>query len=165
MMALLQAWLTGITAAAILCALADSLMPQGAVRKAGKLAGGLVMLAAILRPLVSLEAISPQALWADLSSQTALQAQALEETRDEAVKAIIEEELAAYILDKAAGLGVSCTAQVTCHPGENGVLLPEQAALRGAFTPEQQEALAQVLEEELGIPRARQSFQTEEGSP
>ena len=32
MMALLQAWLTGITAAAILCALADSLMPQGAVR-------------------------------------------------------------------------------------------------------------------------------------
>ena len=59
MMELLRAWLTGITAAAILCALANSLMPEGAVRRVGKLACGLLMLSAVLRPLVEVEALSP----------------------------------------------------------------------------------------------------------
>ena len=47
MIELLRVWLIGVTAAAILCALANSLMPQGPVRKVGKLALGLVMLAAL----------------------------------------------------------------------------------------------------------------------
>ena len=40
MMELLRAWLTGITAAAILCALANSLMPEGAVRRVGSWPAG-----------------------------------------------------------------------------------------------------------------------------
>ena len=43
-------WLTGVTAAAILCALAERLMPEGAVRRVGKLALSLVMLFAMVRP-------------------------------------------------------------------------------------------------------------------
>ena len=89
MMELLRAWLTGVTAAAILCALADSLMPPGPVRKAGKLAGGLVMLAAILRPLVQIQASDP-ARWLEAARpEGTAQVQALEEERDEAVKALI----------------------------------------------------------------------------
>ena len=71
MMALLGSWLTGVTAAAILCALADRLMPEGPVRRAGKLALGLVMLAAVLRPLLQLEAVSPAELWEEGRVQTA----------------------------------------------------------------------------------------------
>ena len=50
--------------------------------------------------------------------------------------------------------------------GEGGVFLPQSAAVQGSFTPQQQEELARILEEELAIPRARQSFLTkEEESP
>lgn len=162
MMELLRAWLTGITAAAILCALANSLMPEGAVRRVGKLACGLVMLAAVLRPLVEVEALSPGDLLEDYQAQAAVQTQELEEERNTALKSIIEQEFAAYIVDKAAQMGAACTAQVTCQLGEDGVFLPRSAAVQGSFTPQQQEELARILEEELAIPRARQSFLTKE---
>ena len=162
MMELLRAWLTGITAAAILCALANSLMPEGAVRRVGKLACGLLMLSAILRPLVEVEALSPGDLLKDYQARAAVQAQTLEEERNAALKSVIEQEFAAYIVDKAAQMGAACTAQVTCQLGEDGVFLPRSAALQGSFTPQQQEELARILEEELAIPRARQSFPTKE---
>ena len=165
MMELLGKWLIGVTAAAILCALADSLMPDGGVRRVGKLALGLVMLAAILRPLARLEVSSPAELWEGYQAQTAVWAQALEEEREQTMKTIIEQEFAAYIVDKAEKLGAVCTAQVTCQAGENGVFLPQTAVLSGRSIPEQREALAQVLEEELGIPRARQTVEAEEELP
>ena len=45
-MELLRQWLTGVTCAAIIVALADSLMAGGTVRRIGRLAGGLLLLAA-----------------------------------------------------------------------------------------------------------------------
>ena len=165
MMEWLGGWLTGVTAAAILCALAERLMPEGAVRRVGKLALSLVMLFAMVRPLVQIPVESPADLFSEYQAQTAAQAQELEQGRDEAMKAIIEQEFAAYIVDKAEKLGAVCTAQVTCQAGENGVFLPRTAVLSGSFTPEQREALAQVLEEELGIPRARQTVEAEEELP
>lgn len=161
----LSDWLIGVTAAAILCALADRLMPEGSVRRVSKLAMGLVMLAALLRPLVQVEASSPLDVWADYQARTAAQAQELEAERDQAMKRIIEQEFSAYIVDKAARLGAACTAQVTCQAGENGVFLPQSTVVQGNLSPEQQEALARILEEELAIPRDRQTIQAEEGSP
>lgn len=158
MMELLRTWLTGITAAAILCALANSLMPEGSVRRVGRLACGLVMLAAVLRPLVEVEALSPGDLLEDYAAQTDVQAQTLEEERNALLKSIIEQECAAYIVDKAAQMGAACTAQVTCQLGEDGIFLPQSAAVQGSLTPRQQEDLARILEEELAIPRDRQSF-------
>ena len=152
----------GITAAAILCALANSLMPEGAVRRVGKLACGLLMLSAVLRPLVEVEALSPGDLLKDYQARAAVQAQTLEEERNAALKSVIEQEFAAYIVDKAAQMGAACTAQVTCQLGEDGVFLPRSAALQGSFTPRQKEDMACILEEELAIPRARQSFPTKE---
>ena len=51
MMGLLRDWLLGVTAAALLAALAQSLMPPGPVKKAGGLVCGLVLLWAVLSPL------------------------------------------------------------------------------------------------------------------
>ena len=60
MMELLRQWLTGVTCAAILTAAADSLMTGGAARRIGRLAGGLLLLAAVVKPVleVDLEALS-----------------------------------------------------------------------------------------------------------
>ena len=48
MLAWIKAWLLGITAAALLVAAAQSLMPGGAVRRVGRLTGGLVLLLALM---------------------------------------------------------------------------------------------------------------------
>ena len=163
MMELLRAWLTGITAAAILCALANSLMPEGAVRRVGKLACGLVMLSAILRPLVEVEALSPGDLLEDYQAQAAVQTQELEEGRNTALKSIIEQEFAAYIVDKAAELGLSCTAQVTCQL-EGEVYLPSRVQLDGVLEEGQRERLTQIIWEELGVPPEEQVYRSGEGS-
>lgn len=56
-------WLTGVTAAAILCALANSLMPDGPVRRVGRLACGLAVLAAVLGPVLRLEPMERRRGW------------------------------------------------------------------------------------------------------
>ena len=53
MLELIRHWLVGITCAAMLVALAESLIPAGSIRRIARLTGGLVLLAAILNPRVS----------------------------------------------------------------------------------------------------------------
>ena len=55
MLELIRHWLVGITCAAMLVALAESLIPAGSIRRIARLTGGLVLLAAILNPLLKLD--------------------------------------------------------------------------------------------------------------
>ena len=165
MMELLRAWLTGITAAAILCALANSLMPEGAVRRVGKLACGLLMLSAVFRPLVEVEALSPGDLLKDCQAQAAVQTQALEEERNTALKSIIEREFAAYIVDKAAEWGLTVTAEVECAASEDGLYLPCRAEVAGPLSQADRSRLTGMIREDLGIPEEGQTYHTGEELP
>ena len=100
MLELIRQWLLGITAAAMLVALAEALCPDGNIRGILRLTGGLVLLAAVLNPLLKLdtEALG-QALTQyrlDLSAYST----ELEEENETLMKDIIEEQSAAYIQDK-----------------------------------------------------------------
>ena len=55
MLELIRHWLVGITCAAMLVALGESLIPAGSIRRIARLTGGLVLLAAILNPLLKLD--------------------------------------------------------------------------------------------------------------
>ena len=145
-MELIRTWILSVTVSAIVIAVAEALMPPGAVKKVGKLTGGLILVLGILQPLVTMD-------YEDLYDMvTALPAGAI--AQYEAMKGIIEEELEAYIVDKGEALGADCTAQVTCTPGEGEVPVPTQATVTGDLTPAQQEAMSRYLEQELGIPPA-----------
>ena len=50
MMDAAREWLLGVTAAAILAALAEGLMQEGGPKRVGRLVCGLVLLAAVFRP-------------------------------------------------------------------------------------------------------------------
>lgn len=52
MTAFFRDWLLGIVAAALAVALAQALTPEGAVKKVGRLLGGLILLLAVTRPLL-----------------------------------------------------------------------------------------------------------------
>lgn len=160
-MELIRTWILSVTVSAIVIAVAEALMPPGAVKKVGKLTGGLILVLGILQPLVTMD-------YEDLYDMvTALPAGAIAQEgaqthQYEAMKGIIEEELEAYIVDKGEALGADCTAQVTCTPGEGEVPVPTQATVAGDLTPAQQEAMSRYLEQELGIPPQGQIFDSEE---
>lgn len=163
MMGALREWLLSVTAAAILCALAQGLIPSGPVRRVGRLTAGLVMTAALLSPLASLKGVEPEQ-WLE-SWQPQEQVGELEQQRDETMKTIIEAECSAYIVDKAAGLGAECQAEVLCAPEGDGIFLPWQVTVTGELSPSQREQLSTQIQEDLGVPPERQQYATKEESP
>lgn len=73
-------------------------------------------------------------------------------------RTVIESELRAYILDKAAQCGVSLAdAQVTLQWSTDGYWYPYAVRLVTAGAAENSH-LAQTIEADLGIPRARQEW-------
>ena len=147
MMGLVREWLLGITAAAILAALAESMMPDGGVKKAGKLVCGLMMAAAVLRPLGSVE-VTDFALALEYDEQ---QTQALQEEADIRMKTIIEEELAAYSMDKAVQLGIPCQIRFVCREAGEGLFLPESAEVLGITSEQEKQVLTEFLCADLGL--------------
>lgn len=156
-MELLRQWLTGVTCAAIIVALADSLMAGGTVRKIGRLAGGLLLLAAVVKPVLEVDLTVLSAASLRLEAEAV---PAAEEAGLDLMKSIIGEETGAYILDKAAELGISCQeVRVTCAVEENGVPYPASVVLVGDLTEEEQARLSRRIEAELAIPAERQSYE------
>ena len=50
MMGAVRSWLLAVIAVSLLCAVAEALMPSGAVKRVGRLVCGLVLVGAILSP-------------------------------------------------------------------------------------------------------------------
>ena len=165
MMEGVRSWLLTLIAVSVLCALADSLMPAGAVKQVGKLVCGLVILCAVLSPVAGLDLEGGRDWLEDYFAGLEVREGELKEQVDQGMKPIIEQEYAAYIVDKAARLGVRCTAKVSCGMDENGLYLPWEAEVTGAITDVQQSRLTQAIEEELGVPMERQHYHSGEGAP
>ena len=157
-----RSWLLAMIFAAVLCALAKELMPAGPVKRVGGLVCGMVLLAVMLSPLVQLNPAAGQAWLEGWRSGLEQQEAALRQQVNEGVKPIIEQEFAAYIVDKAAELGLTCTARVSCRAGEEGLFLPERAEVSGFLTEGERERLSLVIQEDLGIPEEEQAY-VEEG--
>lgn len=156
---MLKQWITGITCAAIIAAAAQALAPSGRVKKAGRLAVGLLLLLAVLKPLGGLDYDALAGALAQYRPDSATCEAALEEKNQAVLKTVIEEKTGAYISDKAEALGMNCAAEVTYYYGPDGEVRPEAVVVRGEFTENQQAQLSRALEGELGIPAAQQSFE------
>lgn len=152
-------WITGLAAAAVIGALAQCLMPEGSVKRAGKLAVGLLLMLAVVRPVAQLDYDALSGALARYQLQAEGYGDALELENRALVKSIIEEQLAAYISDKAEELGITCTVRVVCRCGEDGDIWPESAEVTGELTQEQRGRLARLLETELAIREENQTFE------
>ena len=164
-MGAVRGWLLAVIAASLLCALADALMPQGAVKRVGKLVCGLVIMAAIVSPLVDLDVEEGRRWLEECLTGVELRAAELEDTVGGQRKAIIERECAAYIVDKAAELGLTCRARVECKPSEDGLYLPVRTEVAGSMTAEVQGRLIRTNAEDLGVPPEAQIYMEEEEMP
>ena len=159
---MLKQWIIGITCAALVGALAEGLAPAGRVKKAGRLAVGLLLLLAVVKPLGGLDDRALAGALESYRPDRGTYEAALEEKSGAVLKTIIEERTNAYISDKAKTLGMDCTAEVTYYYGSDGEVRPEAVVVRGSWTEEQRAALSRTLEGELGIEAQRQSFERTE---
>lgn len=161
MNALLREWLLGITCAAMLLALAEQLIPDGAGKRVLRLAGGLLLILMAVNPIAKLDTRELQNIVKEFDVQVRAADEELEAANDFLYESIIEEKTAAYILDKAEELGMSCRVFVSvAWDGE--IPKPHAARIYGAWTETQREALSRMMEEELGIISSMQHFEESE---
>lgn len=152
MIGALREWLTSIVVVTLLLSVAQTLVPEGSIRRVASFVGGLILLAALLRPVLGTDL---ERMRLDLNGYE----QALQEAREELVSSRetelterIEERTAAYISDKADALGLKVAVRVEATTGPDGVSLPEKVELTGPYSRE----LADFMTRELGIPAERQ---------
>lgn len=161
MLEAISGWIRALVGAAVFCALALALCPEGRVKRVLRFACGLVMAAALLSPVLSVDMESlPQAL-ARYSEAAERCAGSAEETADRLNRTIIEGECETYILDKAAALGLEvCEAAVTARWNDEGFWYPWECRLSTGEG--DMSGLSRLIEAELGIPEARQRWEAEE---
>ena len=152
MIGALREWLTSIVVVTLLLSVVQALVPEGSIRRVASFVGGLILLAALLRPVLGADLERLQLVMDDYE-------QALQEAREELASSgetelteRIEERTAAYISDKADALGLKVAVRVEATTGPDGVSLPEKVELTGPYSRE----LADFMTRELGIPAERQ---------
>ena len=152
MMEAVRTWLTAVVLVSLLLSVAQSLIPEGALRRAASFTGGMILLFALLRPVLGADLERLELDFDGYQAEIADRQEELAAAQTEAMASIIAEQTEAYIWDKAGELGLEVSARVETRAGEDGVPVPWSAELTGPRT----EALASYLETELGIPAERQ---------
>ena len=152
MIGALREWLTSIVVVTLLLSVVQALVPEGSIRRVASFVGGLILLAALLRPVLGADL---ERLRLDLGGYE----QELQDAREElsaagdmALSERIEERTAAYISDKADALGLKVAVRVEATTGPDGVSLPEKVELTGPYSRE----LADFMTRKLGIQAERQ---------
>lgn len=158
----MEQWLLGVACASLILVVTGALVQGGSGKRLCKLVGSLLLLLVTMAPVLRLD----QQDWEELlqwDTQIMEEAeQALSEQNNMMYESIIEQETQAYILDKAEALGVQCQVEVVVQ-WEDEIPKPWWVRVEGTWDQEQKERLSGILEEELGIPQQRQSFEVVEG--
>ena len=151
-MELVCSWLVSVVTVSMLLNVVRLLTPKGSVQKIAAFTGGLILLLALLRPLMGVEI-------SKLLSDVGMYGESVGERREELareeekyLRQSIEERTAAYISNKAEALGTEVSVQVRTVLSSEGIPLPVEAEIAGAYTQE----LAEYIEQDLGIPAERQ---------
>ena len=148
-------YVLSLITAALLGGIITGMLPGGSCGKLLKLLCGVFLLAAVLRPLGELE-LPDLELWLsqqDLDAQAAV-ADGLDFAQAQK-RQVISQRLEAYILDKAAELGMDIVVELTLDKTH----CPQAALLTGSVSQSQRERLGEILETELGIPKECQHWQ------
>ena len=150
-------WVRALCGAAVICAAAMALCPDGRVKRVLRLVCGLVMACALLSPVLELDFDAYSRALARYGEEARRTAEGAQEEARELNRSVIEAECAAYILDKAEALGLgACEAAVQADWDAEGFWVPRRGSVRrtGGYDA----ALSAAIEAELGIPAERQEW-------
>ena len=156
----LRGWVLGLCGAAAVCALALAVCPKGRVNGVLRVVCGAVMTIALLSPVVDFdfgvysESLEKYRIEADAAANSA------SKSEDILSRTIIENECAAYILDKAVEVGLTMSSvRVSARWSVDGFWYPYEAAMEASGTQAAKTELAEIVASDLGIPPDRQVWE------
>ena len=153
----IRGYLLSIVAVCLLTALARSLIPEGGVRRVSSVVCALLLVLCALSPLLQLDidAVAQSLARIQMENETLRTGVAVKNR--ELVSQIIKQNTQAYILDKAASMGLTLQAEVEMHDGGD-YPYPYRVTLSGMCTEAKRQALTRYIEENLAIPAERQAW-------
>ena len=140
-----------------LIAMCTALFSGERMRRLIRFAGGCFLALVILRPLLSLDAVSLlNRLRPEIPSTENSIAQ---EKNEQLLKELIESQTEEYIVNAAKELGADLNVEVACEKDEaSGLFFPVRVTLRGFVSDEQRTELSGIIEKELAIEAERQRW-------
>lgn len=159
----MKSYLLSLCAAALLGALAMSLLPDGGIKKTLRLCCALLLALAAIRPIAEID----EETLAESLSRLRMQAETLrtgvEVKNRELVAEIIKQKAETYILDKASSLGLRIEAEVTVEE-ETSYPYPAAVTLTGWAETWQKSELGAYITQTLAIPKESQIWKTNEAA-
>ena len=146
-----RSYVYSLVAAAVICSLLTALVGEGTAGRILKTLCGVVLALQVISPLARKELILPELPELSLFDSADVLTEEGESRSRDALAAVIQQELEAYIQDKAAELKAEVTVEVTLNRGDPP--LPESVTIRGSISPYARQQLQKILLEQLGIPK------------
>ena len=164
MIELIRTGVLALTGAAAFCAVATELTPKGPVKSVVRTVCAVSLAAALLSPLLEFDFPAYALNLARYRDGAAALTESGKETGRELNRRVIEERLAAYILDKARSLGASATvteARVTLKWDADGLWYPTAVEIVGNYSA----SLSDCIAAELGVPAEAQTWRNDGEKP
>lgn len=147
-----------LLAVVFLTALASLFPTSESLRRITKLAGGIALTCLLFSPLVTFDYDAYAAALQDYHVSVSTDG-AVSDSSERLQRTVIESEMRTYILDKAVQCGAALDdAQVTLRWSTEGYWYPQSVRLITSGPAAENSRLAQIIEADLGIPRARQEW-------
>lgn len=147
-------YVLSLIAAAFIAGILQSFVKEGSCARVLRLLCGLFLMVTALKPLKELQIPALEDWTASWNAEAGAAVREGEERYASEYSAVIIKQLEAYILDKAAQLGLSVQVQLTLTADH----LPERVLLTGQATQQQKQAMESVIESDLGIPKEKQQW-------
>lgn len=147
----LRGWLYGLVATAMVLSVVYALVPKKIFAGIAKITGGLIMMLVLVRPVLGISWEDLDLRYRGYQEEIDRQIESYTAQNAEEMAAIIEQELVAYISEKAAQMGLHCNVRVETTL-RDGIPQPLSVALNV----QENEALSQWITDEIGIQREQQ---------
>lgn len=145
----LAEYIISVSAAALICGILNSMMLKGAAKEVLKLVSGLFLAFCVIRPISDIRLPELMDIGETIRDEAASAVIAGEEMAMDSARDSISGQLEAYILDKAASLGLDIQVEVFLK--QEDTFLPESVTICGSGTLQQKEELTREITDSLGI--------------
>ena len=153
----IRGYLLSVVSAALLSALVLSLLQKkGTAFVVARLLIGLFLGITVLAPWTKIEITDSIANISSIQDNADELVEMGKRLSDDSVMVIIKEKTQAYILDKASTMGLVLQAEILFE--EDQLLQPYAVNLTGDASPYHRATLQQYIENEIGIPKERQTW-------
>lgn len=152
-------WIRSIICVAVFCTIALALTPKGRVKSAEKLICAAIMIFAVFSPFIGFDATAYAASAAKYAERGKALAAEGKESGERLYRTLIEQELRAYIWDKAENIGARINdISIEVAWSDEGYWYPISVKLTGSFSDYERERLSAVIASELGVQEDGQSW-------